>query len=115
MRNPVPLGVRRTVALGGVGSGGPALARPGRAGYTFARTSRDRRCGLIDEVLYMQVRLFRMFCERSGVDPRQGNELFKAGDVWDFISSCYDYLHLSGDEAALDDVYARLRHAGVAW
>ena len=56
-----------------------------------------------------------MFCERTGLDSRRGNELFKAGGVWDFISSCYDYLHLSGDESALDDVYARLKFAGVTW
>ena len=70
---------------------------------------------MIDEVLYMQVRLFRMFCERAGLTARQGNDVFNRGGVWDFISDCYGYLHLSGDEAALTDVRARLDHAGVTW
>ena len=68
---------------------------------------------MLDEVLYMQVRLFRMFRERTGLTARQSNDVFNAAGIWDFVSSCYVYLHLSGDEAALDDVFARLAHLGV--
>ena len=70
---------------------------------------------MLDEVLYMQVRLFRMFCEKTGLSARRGNEVFNLGGIWDFISSCYDYLHLSSDEAALSDVFARLDYLGVTW
>ena len=70
---------------------------------------------MLDEVLYMQVRLFRMFQERTGLSSREANAAFETGGAWDFISSCYDSLHLSGDEAALDDVLARLEFAGVSY
>ena len=70
---------------------------------------------MIDEVLYMQVRLFRMFQERTGLTSHAANQAFLKGDVWDFISSCYDVLHLSGDEAALEDVFKRLDFVGVAY
>ena len=68
---------------------------------------------MLDEVLYMQVRLFRMFRERTGLTSVEANNIFNAAGIWDFISSCYCYLHLSGDEAALADVFACLRHRGV--
>lgn len=70
---------------------------------------------MIDEVLYMQVRLFRMFQERTGITSHAANQAFLEGGVWDFISSCYDVLHLSSDEAALDDVFKRLDFAGVTY
>lgn len=70
---------------------------------------------MLDEVLYMQVRLFRMFQKSAGLSAREANRAFDEGGVWDFIASCYDSLHLSGDEAALDDVLARLEFVGVSY
>ena len=70
---------------------------------------------MLDEVLYMQVRLFRMFREHTGLTSKEANSAFEAAGAWDFISSCYDILHLSGDEAALNDVLARLEFAGVRY
>lgn len=70
---------------------------------------------MLDEVLYMQIRLFRLFRERTGLSAQRSNDVFNAGGVWDFISSCYEYLHLGGDDAALDDVFSRLAHQGVSW
>ena len=70
---------------------------------------------MLDEVLYMQVRLFRMFRERTGLTSRAANRAFVDGGAWDFIASCYDILHLGGDEAALEDVIARLDYAGVSY
>lgn len=70
---------------------------------------------MLDEVLYMQIRLFRMFQNRTGLSSKDANRVFDEGGVWDFIASCYDVLHLSSDEVALDDVFARLDHVGVAY
>lgn len=70
---------------------------------------------MLDEILYMQIRLFRMFRERLGISSREANRLFDQGDVWDFVSSNYDMLYLSGDESALEDVLNRLDFVGVAY
>ena len=70
---------------------------------------------MLDEVLYMQVRLFRMFCERTGLASRDASRVFREGDIWGFISSCYDILHLSGDESALSDIFTRLDYLEVAY
>ena len=53
--------------------------------------------------------------EETGLTARDANRVFEAGGVWEFISSCYDSLHLSSDIAALDDVFARLDFKGVSY
>lgn len=68
---------------------------------------------MLDEVLFMQVRLFRLFRERTGLSSASANEMWEANDIWGFVSRCYDSLHLGGDELALDDVFAKLRHQGA--
>ena len=70
---------------------------------------------MIDEVLFMQTRLFRMFLERYRLSPEDGNRLFNAGGIWGFIAECYDLLHVSGDDAALSDVEEALAAKGVVW
>ena len=69
---------------------------------------------MIDEVLFAQVRLFRMFYERFGLDPSSANSLWNEFGVWEFVEGCYDSLHLSGDEAALVDIQAKLAFQGVS-
>lgn len=69
---------------------------------------------MIDEVLYMQVRIFRMFCERTGMDPQVANRLFLQAGVWKYIADCFDSLHLGGDELVYEDVQRLLRRQGVA-
>lgn len=68
---------------------------------------------VIDDVLYMQTRIFRMFCERSGMRPRDANALFLRVGAWDFIADCFGLLHVSGDELVYDDVMQLLRCKGA--
>lgn len=70
---------------------------------------------MLDEVLYMQVRLFRMFRERTGLTAREANRVFDEGGVWDFVESNYGILHLGGDESALADVFDRLSFVRVGF
>ena len=70
---------------------------------------------MIDEMLFMQTRLFRLFLDRYGLSPEKGCRVFNRGRIWSFIDECYDVLHMSGDEAALDDVVSVLDARGVVW
>ena len=69
---------------------------------------------MIDEVLYMQERIFRMFCEQTSIDPQVANRLFLQAGVWRYIAECFDILHLGGDELVYEDVLRMLRRQGVA-
>jgi predicted glycosyltransferase len=70
---------------------------------------------LLDEVLFMQLRLFRMFIQRTGMTSSDANALWKAHDVWSFISEFYDMFHTEGDEAVYDNVleYLHAREVSV--
>ena len=68
---------------------------------------------MIDEVLYMETRIFREFCEKMKITAKKANELFNNFKIWDYIESCYDMLHLSGDECVLNDIEKILKKRGV--
>ena len=70
---------------------------------------------MVDEVLFMQTRLFRMFLQRYQLSPEVGNRVFSQGGIWSFIEDCYELLHLSSDDAALRDIISVLAVKGVAW
>jgi hypothetical protein len=58
----------------------------------------------LDEVLFMQLRLFRMFIQKTGMTSSDANALWKTHGVWSFISEFYDMFHTEGDEAVYDNV-----------
>ena len=68
---------------------------------------------MIDEVLFMEVRVFRKFLRRFQMKAKDAYELFDAYDIWGYIEECYDILHMSGDECVLDDIQQILRKNGV--
>lgn len=69
---------------------------------------------MLNETLYMQTRLFRLFCNENKIDSKRANDLFLRYKIWDYIDKCYGLLHLSGDESALDDINKILSRNGVA-
>lgn len=66
------------------------------------------------EILSMQIRLFRQFMERHQVDKDVASRIFKDYDIFGFISECYDALHLSSDNCALNDIDTLLKNSGVS-
>ena len=69
---------------------------------------------MLDEMLFMEARLFRMFREQCHLSPFQANEIFEQQGIWRFIEECYDYLHLGSDEAALSDIFQKLSAQGAS-
>ena len=63
---------------------------------------------MINEVLYMEIRLIREFCKRHLVSMGVANKIFKENQIWSYIEDCYESLHTSGDEYILDDIEAML-------
>lgn len=62
----------------------------------------------------MQCRVFRMAQKKWGISPSECARLFQKYDVLGFISECYDLLHLSSYQCALDDIEEMLHAKGVA-
>ena len=62
----------------------------------------------------MQCWVFRKAQRKWNISPSQCAQLFKKYDLLGFISECYDLLHVSSYERALDDVEDILRRKGVS-
>ena len=68
---------------------------------------------MIDEVLFMETRLFRQFAEKFHIDHIEANALFDRYKIWDYIERCYDYFHICGDDYILDDITEVLQAKGA--
>ncbi len=62
----------------------------------------------------MQCWVFRMAQNRWKKSPEECAKIFQENNVFEFISDCYDYLHLSSYECALDEVETMLKNRGVS-
>lgn len=61
----------------------------------------------------MQCWVFRKAQKKWNMSPKKCAELFKKYDLLGFISDCYDLLHVSSYQCALDEVEGILRSKGV--
>lgn len=68
---------------------------------------------MINEVLFMETRIFREFCRRNNVNAENGNGIFNTHQIWHYIESCYDTLHMNGDDYILNDIENILKSRGV--
>ena len=68
----------------------------------------------LDEILFMQTRLFSMFCQRhASISPVEMDAVFKQCGIWEFIEKGYDGLHTEGDEAIYHEILDILKGRGV--
>jgi len=67
----------------------------------------------ISEVLYMQLRIVFMFCDRTGTPIDAANKLFEENGIYDLISYGYAGYHCGGDELVYDDMMAVLKSKGA--
>ena len=65
------------------------------------------------DVADMQCWVFRMAQDKWKKTPEECAKLFQDNDIFGFISSCYEILHLSSYECALDDVEEMLKNRGI--
>ncbi|MBQ8161846.1 MAG: DUF3791 domain-containing protein [Clostridia bacterium] len=67
----------------------------------------------VNEVLFLEMRIFNEFLQKHGMQPSKANRLFENNGLWKFIEDNYDVLQMNGDEYVLDDVEYILRKKGV--
>ena len=65
---------------------------------------------MINEILFMETRIFREFCTKHNITAETGNKIFTLHKIWNYIESCYDMLHTNGDEFILNDIETQLRN-----
>ena len=68
---------------------------------------------MLDEILFMEMRIFSAFLQKHKMKPKEANKLFEEYGIWDYIEECYDSLHTSGDEYILNDIEYILQKRGA--
>lgn len=68
---------------------------------------------MLNELIFFEARIFRMFCEKLQVSPTATNKLFETYGVWKYIEDTYDMLRLSSDECAVNDIWVILKVNGI--
>lgn len=64
------------------------------------------------DITDMQCWVFRMAQSKWNMDPKDIAKLFKKYDILGFISECYEILHVSSYNCALEDIETLLRNQG---
>ena len=64
-------------------------------------------------ISHMQCWLFRLAQTKWKKTPEETTELFQRFGLFDYISECYDVLHLSSYHHALEDIESVLAAKGV--
>jgi len=62
---------------------------------------------------HMETWLFYQAQKRWNRSPEETAEIFKKYGVFEYIAECYDYLHLSSYDLALDRIDTLLKNKGV--
>lgn len=68
---------------------------------------------MIDEILYMEARVFMEFLKKFNMKAKEANQIFENYGIWKYIEDCYDLLHVSGDEYVLNDIVKILNNKGA--
>ena len=68
---------------------------------------------MLNELIFFEARIFRMFCEKLQVSPVDANKLFEKYGIWKYIEDTYDMLRLNGDECAVNDIWEMLKVKGI--
>ena len=53
---------------------------------------------MLDEILFFQTRIFRIFCMEAKISPIKGDELFSKYRIWDYLKDAYDVLRFLSEE-----------------
>ena len=57
------------------------------------------------DIIYMQVRVYRLACEEWDAIPETVLAIFKSNKLFEKIKDCYEAFHLYGDKGVLEDLY----------
>ena len=69
---------------------------------------------MLDEVLFMEARLFAEYLKKFNIKPKDANRIFESYGIWKYIEECYDVLHMNGDEYILNDIEFIIRRTGAS-
>ncbi len=67
-----------------------------------------------DDLFLIQIRLFRLAQNKWNINEEKCSKIFNEYKIYDYIETCYDFFHIQGDEANLNDIESYLKNNGVS-
>ena len=67
-----------------------------------------------DDFFLIQIRLFRLAQNKWNINEEKCSKIFNEYKIYDYIETCYDFFHIQGDEANLNDIESYLKNNGVS-
>lgn len=64
------------------------------------------------QILFMQVRILKMFSELKNISLKESAEIFEKYLVLEYIKDCWEIFHIEGDSAVMEDVEKYLKSKG---
>lgn len=61
------------------------------------------------DILYMQTECLWLYSRKTKLSMKECVLQFQKYHIFEYISACYDYLHLSGSEYIVNDIVKRIR------
>lgn len=61
------------------------------------------------EIIFLQAECLLLYSQKYGLTLEGTSKLFQKYHIFDYISVCYDYLHLSGTEYIVEDIADRIK------
>ena len=68
---------------------------------------------MLDELLFFEMRVFKMFCDMAKLSASEGNRIFDSYGIWKYIEDTYEMRHLNGDESFLINIFKVLQLKGI--
>ena len=66
-----------------------------------------------DDLFLIQIRLFRLAQNKWHLDEEQCSKVFNKYKIYDYIETCYEFFHVQGDDANLNDIENYLKNNGA--
>lgn len=76
-------------------------------------TVSERQTVSLNQLLYMQIRILRMFCNRHNMSINEASKMFEDNQVFSLIEYGWDGYHCGGDELVYEDMENILKRRGA--
>lgn len=63
----------------------------------------------VRDITYLQAECLLLYAKKYNLTLEESAKLFEKYHILDYISVCYDYLHLSGTEYIVEDIAERIK------
>ena len=67
----------------------------------------------INQLLYMQIRILTMFCDRHNISINKASKIFEENEIFSLIEYGWDGYHCGSDEIVYEDMENILKIKGV--